>query len=345
VVVGATPEQVLVAFGADPGEPPVPAFDVWEEGLPTVAIRQVPGAVVAVEDSFEGSRACVLERVSANTRVASLYQNINAVTSLSLAEDGRVLFHQDEVLQAPDVEDAALAPFFADLDWDLENWKACALTVLERFTGIRIDGPPPADPHLVHRLIPHLDPAPQFVAAPDAPDDPWLHSSDSSLGATAFGGDAVRELTAAVRRAPVEARRRLAAFAVRQALRAVGLEDHPDLATTLATLDSPSGPILAPEAELLIRRTLNVGHGFEPTAAYNPAKALHNACSPDSVAAALDACWRAGYTLWWAERSAGPPAGAYLNDDEMTGRSTGQATPGFLRQAFDILAGQAPGPS
>lgn len=60
LVAGSTIGEVLDAFGADPGQPPVDPAEV-PFGIPTVAVVAVPGGVVAIEDNgFAGSAPVVL---------------------------------------------------------------------------------------------------------------------------------------------------------------------------------------------------------------------------------------------------------------------------------------------
>lgn len=290
VVVGLTVMEVLEAFGGDPAVPLLSQEETWEhdyDDAETVALFEFPGGVVAVEfNGYEGRRAEVLRRASARGRAASMYWNINTVNSLSLAEAGVVLY-SEEVRGTVEVDGPALAPLFAGLDFGWESRLASAITVIERFTGVRIEGPRPPEPLMLHRLAPHLRDRPRGEPTPEAEAEPYRYHHMLSSFTDDFGALGARQLVEGVRAATVPVRRKVAAYAVGRALRAAGLETHPDVAATLATLDA--APVLAPETELLIRGGTQVGYNVPTPPGACALHALEEATSGDSTMAALEA--------------------------------------------------------
>ena len=140
VVTGSTVEEVLRAFGADPGRPEslrAIADDVGGRMSvdPWVAVLEAGTAVLAIEyNGFQSAGGAVLSRASARGRAASMFWNVNAMTSLSFAEDGQVLAS----FEPPQDVDAgpAVAAALDGLDFhDYRNKTAKGLVAVERFTG------------------------------------------------------------------------------------------------------------------------------------------------------------------------------------------------------------------
>lgn len=140
VVTGATVEQVLRAFGADPDRPE--PIDGIQRDLslrrsidPWLTVLDAGDAVVAVEDNgFRGANAAVLRAASAGGRAASMFWNVNAVTRLSFAEAGQLLaaFEPWGREEPPPEAAAALAGLdFAGVGDRVEK----GLVAVERFTG------------------------------------------------------------------------------------------------------------------------------------------------------------------------------------------------------------------
>jgi len=162
VVAGADRDDVVRAFGADPAHACSLRSlmdEVDRDGW--LAALAVPGAVVVVEEGgYAGSQPETIEALSRLGPAASMYWNINAVTRLSLARDGRILASGEPGMGFPVGEQLGpdLLPHLAGLD--LASWrdrKAKGLVVVERFTGY---GPTPADlerlwnDDLAHRIGP-----------------------------------------------------------------------------------------------------------------------------------------------------------------------------------------------
>lgn len=140
VVTGATAEEVLRAFGADPERPEslrAIANDVNGRMSidPWVAVLEAGTAVLAIEyNGFRGSNEAVIRRASARGRAASMFWNVNAMTRLSFAEDGQVLAS----FEPPEDVDAgpAVAAALDGLDFDdYRNKTAKGLVAVQRFTG------------------------------------------------------------------------------------------------------------------------------------------------------------------------------------------------------------------
>ncbi|KDN17219.1 DUF6461 domain-containing protein [Amycolatopsis rifamycinica] len=136
IATGLPAEDVLRAFGADPGRPE-PLAELREEyGDPWLAVLDLDGVVVAIEENgFTGSDAPVLAAASRAGRAASMFWNVNGLTRLSFARGGEVVSAFEPGLGEPSADDdvaAALAGL------DLENYRdrtEKCLVAVERFTG------------------------------------------------------------------------------------------------------------------------------------------------------------------------------------------------------------------
>ncbi|ABW11094.1 conserved hypothetical protein [Parafrankia sp. EAN1pec] len=138
IVVGASPEDVVRCFDADPGAPcSLSRLRADRRTDPYVLVLPLDGddrAVLAVEDNgFQGSRHPVLSAVSRHGLAASMFWNINALTRLSLARDGEVLAAFEP---GPDAVPDAVVPLLRDVDLaGATDRVAKGLVVVERFTG------------------------------------------------------------------------------------------------------------------------------------------------------------------------------------------------------------------
>lgn len=132
VVTGMSQDEVIRVFGGDPDAP----FDMDEhDGVPAIVlVASIGDAVLAVEpNGYQGGY--VLERLSANGTAASMFWNVNGVTSLGFARNGTMLAQfepfGDEDRSEPDVAEA-----LAGLDFDDDRHKhAKGVTAVTRFTG------------------------------------------------------------------------------------------------------------------------------------------------------------------------------------------------------------------
>jgi Family of unknown function (DUF6461) len=140
VVTGATVDEVLRAFGADPSRPM--SLRGIEEDLtvrgsidPWVAVLDAEGAVLAVEyNGFQGSDEAVLGLASARGRAASMFWNVNGLTCLSFAEGGRVLASFEPPHDVDAGPEVAAALDGLDFD-DYRDESGKGLVAVERFTG------------------------------------------------------------------------------------------------------------------------------------------------------------------------------------------------------------------
>ncbi|WP_225726145.1 MULTISPECIES: DUF6461 domain-containing protein [unclassified Nocardia] len=130
LVTGLTAHEVLEAFGADPTAP-VPIDTLTEQW---VAVLETGSVVLAVEDNgFRGSTEAVLRRLSRKGKAASMFWNVDAMSYLGLAENGRILAY----FEPGDPEgqtNPELAEVFDGLDFT-HRIEAKGLTAIARFVG------------------------------------------------------------------------------------------------------------------------------------------------------------------------------------------------------------------
>ena len=138
VVTGASLEDVLRGFGADPAEPVEPG-DLREQfGLDSwVTVLEVGGAVLAIEENgYQGSHEPVLSAISRHGRAASMFWNVNGLTRLSFAQHGELLDSFEPGLARPgDRPEVADALAGLDLE-DFRDRTGKGLVAVERFTGV-----------------------------------------------------------------------------------------------------------------------------------------------------------------------------------------------------------------
>lgn len=139
VVTGATVDEVLRSFGADPARSMSlrARQEIYDIDPPCVAVTTVDGAVAAVEDNgWAASERPVLEALSRSGRAASMFWNVNAVTRLSFAENGHLLASfepgfGEESAVPPEVAEALQGIDFEDYRDRVPKCLAAAF----RFTG------------------------------------------------------------------------------------------------------------------------------------------------------------------------------------------------------------------
>ncbi|OKK01383.1 DUF6461 domain-containing protein [Amycolatopsis sp. CB00013] len=277
VVGGASPAEVLRAFGADPAEPEsaqelATAYDLD----PWVAVLPVEGGVLAVEfNGFQGSYRPVLEPLSREGRTGSLFWNINAVTRLSFADDGDVLASSElgysEEIADPEVNRALAGLDFGGYRDRLEK----GLLAIERYIGYRLrkeDLERMVEEDVAYRILPHL---PELY--PEARD---ADGSRAFPGHGPLGADTDR-----LAFVPEETLRELAWRAASAVAEHAGVTGDPVIAEVLTERR------LSREAKLAARRS--------QLQAYREHswlwQALHNATNPDPLAAAIGALSAARY--------------------------------------------------
>ncbi|SHN43759.1 DUF6461 domain-containing protein [Cryptosporangium aurantiacum] len=133
VTTGATVDEVLRAFGADPTRPEPMAL--LQHVADWVAVLDVGDAILAVEfNGYLGSREPILCAASAQGRAASMFWNVNAVTRLSFAEHGELLAGFEPWGDVP--AEPAVAAALDGLDFaELGDREEKGLLAVERFTG------------------------------------------------------------------------------------------------------------------------------------------------------------------------------------------------------------------
>jgi hypothetical protein len=131
-------EEVLAAFGADPGTETSSTFEEAFNGMPSpsyVVLGEVPGGILVAENNgWRGTLDEVITAVSRGTTAASYYRNVNAVMAFFHAVDGAVASTFDPLL---DEVPAELSELASELDFATAT-EASAFALLERLTGIRL---------------------------------------------------------------------------------------------------------------------------------------------------------------------------------------------------------------
>ena len=146
-VAHATKEAVLKTYGVAPGLQPRPYLELVELGAPYVAVFEMDGGVVAVEDNgYHGIQGPFLSRLASRTRAAAVYWNAHFVTEIALASNGSlVLSRSPDGLNLTETPlDPEVERYFWNLDFD-EYWLESSFAILERFTGVHIAGEAPAE--------------------------------------------------------------------------------------------------------------------------------------------------------------------------------------------------------
>lgn len=138
VVVGLSLDEVLTAFGADPA--PRPLADRFFDGLVCLELTPVgpwdhrqPGVLVIEPSQYRATERPLLEALSRAGRAASMFWNVNAVTMLSLAENGELLESLEWFDEASHPRVLALLEGL-DVFTNVDNI-ARGMLVIERFTG------------------------------------------------------------------------------------------------------------------------------------------------------------------------------------------------------------------
>lgn len=146
LIAGATSADVLEAFGVDTAVvvPPEDAYGGGDVYFASVAVRDVPGGVVAVElNGFQGSVPEVLVGLSRLGRTASIFWNVNDDNAFSCASDGEVVASVDMY----DAEDPSEVDLPADLvelfalagdDEDGVSMWAVGLAMADAFTQVSV---------------------------------------------------------------------------------------------------------------------------------------------------------------------------------------------------------------
>ncbi|WP_433654798.1 DUF6461 domain-containing protein [Nocardia sp. CA-128927] len=278
VVAAGDPDTVVRAFGGDPAIPePMEELEegAMERGDPWIAVASITDAVLAVEyNGYQGSHGPELSAVSSGTRAASLYWNVNGVTRLSFADDGRIVAAFELGEQQ---DDPALEPILRDLDFgDYRHQIAKGLVAVERFTGSAFaegDLNRVESAGIGFAVLPLLG---ELYPASRRSDGSRASRGHGPLGADT---DLLTDL-------PADRQQAMAWWAVRRAAEFVHLADDADVVACIETRT------LTPEAELRVRKS-SVGDQLN----YWFWSALHQATNLDPLAAAVGALDAARY-VW-----------------------------------------------
>jgi hypothetical protein len=294
-ITGLGADEVLEAFGADPAEPMVDREEL-SEMAPAVSLLEVPGGIVAIEDDgFEGSSGVVLHRASARGLAAAMYWNSGVGRfEFATGRDGVVSSAGESLYRGELGDDPHIAAAFAGLELAsgdrIERLELLGLIAVERYTGLRIEGPPADPPVRVHRVLPHLP----------------GHSGALPWSSRFKGDDDGLVMEAVLKSSPVQ-QSELAAVTARLMLERAGLADHPALVPTLDTIHRPEGPVLTPEGEILIRKALRkLEGGTYDKAARRALGVLYHAMNPHKDVAAVSALMDAQKALPAGERERFP---------------------------------------
>jgi hypothetical protein len=143
VITGLALPEVFPAYGISPTTRPRPYLELAEESRPRVAFFERPEAVIAVEDiGLQGNRRAVLELLSAKGTAGTAFWNCRGMRRVTLARGGSVIY--SETADYIDrIKDPELRPFFAGLRFGGVDDAMRAIVVVERFTGVHIDGTAP----------------------------------------------------------------------------------------------------------------------------------------------------------------------------------------------------------
>ncbi|MFD7860743.1 DUF6461 domain-containing protein [Streptomyces sp. NPDC059783] len=151
VISGATEDDVVRAFGGDPGDTRRMTFDeaadesaehLYQDHA-LLGVVTLDRHVLTIESGYHGSLPEIAERASAGGgEFFSVYTSVNGVHQVLYAVDGKV----DGMVDPADLEDAAwmdpapVIPGWAQgVDFHLESVCAESFALMERVTGAVVD--------------------------------------------------------------------------------------------------------------------------------------------------------------------------------------------------------------
>ncbi|MFI7344020.1 DUF6461 domain-containing protein [Streptomyces sp. NPDC050085] len=174
-VRGADEDAVIRLFGGDLGQAsPMYLEELREhyDGDLILVSRSGPAVVVVENNNYQGAREEVLRPLSRLGRSASAFWNVNAVSQLSLAEDGLVLSMLDMVMpeDAFGARPEAWQPLLEGLAFGVGSGWGEGLAAVERATGARFDSAWVRGPH---RAV-AITPVPQYLLGQGLIDSPLL---------------------------------------------------------------------------------------------------------------------------------------------------------------------------
>ncbi|MFJ2771096.1 DUF6461 domain-containing protein [Streptomyces sp. NPDC087300] len=239
-VHGGDEDAVIRLFGGDPEQscllPLEELRDHYDSDLILVS-RSGPAVVVVENCNHQGSREEVLRPLSRHGRTASAYWNVNAVSQLSLAEDG-LIASAFEMLVPEDVfgsHPEAWQPLLQGLNLEDDNLWGTGLAAVERATGARFDGAWARGPHRAVKITR----VPEYLLGQGLVDSPLLRREPF----TSYLADLGPSLLRPMRR-----------HALDLALAHAGLREHPLAAAALAAAIIPA------DARVRLREDLTAAH-------------------------------------------------------------------------------------
>ncbi|MGW7079763.1 DUF6461 domain-containing protein [Streptomyces sp. NPDC054866] len=174
-VHGGDEDAVIRLFGGNPEQwRPLRLEELrehYESDLILVS-RSGPAVIVVENNNYQGSREEVLRPLSRHGRTASAFWNVNAVSQLSLAEDGLIssafemITPEDTFGARPD----AWQPLLEGLNLDDDHLWGTGLAAVERATGARFDN---SWVHGPHRAV-EITRVPQYLLGQGLIDSPLL---------------------------------------------------------------------------------------------------------------------------------------------------------------------------
>ncbi len=225
-VRGSDEDAVIRLFGDEPGRARTMDLEDLREhydGDLILVSRSGPAVVVVECNGYQGSREEVLRPLSRLGRAASAFWNVNAVSRLSLAEDGLVSAVLDMVVPEnvfgarPD----AWRSLLEGLSFGVGAGWGEGLAAVERATGARFDD---AWVRGLHRVV-EIAPVPQYLLGQGLVDSPLL-KREPFVGYLADLGPALLG--------------RMRCHALDLALAHAGLREHPLAVAALAADEVPA---------------------------------------------------------------------------------------------------------
>lgn len=236
LAAGLSATEALTRVGADVGQPRlgsatdvvfgghrlISAVDTEEAGAPA-------GAVLIEDNGYEGSQPGVLCALSRKGRAASVFWNVEGMVMFSCARRGKLVCSTE----VPDVADElprALHALMRQADEEEVSLVAVGVAMAEKFTGLTLDASPGVvDPQVWYPIT-----------------NPILRLRVTAEEIVRLGMP-TRELVTAVQGADDGARRRLAVWAVRDALDMAGMPDDELVGRLLAQFERGEPTSIAPE--------------------------------------------------------------------------------------------------
>ncbi|MVO90652.1 hypothetical protein GPA10_39370 [Streptomyces sp. p1417] len=152
-VHGGDEDTVIRLFGGNPEHSRPLLLEELREHYDRDLIlvsRSGPAVIVVENNNYQGSRQEVLRPLSRHGRTASVYWNVNAVSQLSLAEDG-LISSAFEMIAPEDIPFGAppdaWQPLLEGLTLDDGHLWGTGLAAVERATGARFDNSWVRGPH------------------------------------------------------------------------------------------------------------------------------------------------------------------------------------------------------